>query len=91
MIDFICDRCGACCRSLRLFGDFYAELDDGTGCCRYLDQRTNLCTIYLNRPLKCRINEGWKFFFSELSYEEYIEKTKQGCKFLKEHKINSDR
>ena len=82
--DFTCDRCGACCRLLRLFGDFYSDLDDGTGCCLYYDHNTRLCKIYESRPLKCRIKEGWKAYFSELSYEEYIKKTAEMCKILKE-------
>ncbi len=81
--EFSCDRCGVCCRSLRMFGNFYSDLDDGTGCCRYYDRNTRLCKIYESRPLKCRVKEGGKVYFPDLSYEEYIRKTKEMCRILK--------
>jgi len=83
-LDFICDRCGLCCRALNQFGSLYSDLDDGSGCCRYLDKKSNLCSIYDNRPLKCRIEEGYKTYFSEIPYKQYIEQTIKGCNKLKE-------
>ncbi|GAA6385800.1 hypothetical protein LAWASA_3228 [Lawsonibacter asaccharolyticus] len=79
---FYCDRCGACCRNLRK-SKLYAELDRGDGTCRYL--AGNLCSIYENRPLLCRVDECYHLFFQEMmTYEEYIRLNKEACKLLKE-------
>ena len=75
--------------SLRQMGNLYSELDDGTGCCKYFNKSTRLCSIYDNRPLKCKIKEGYKAYFSDISYQEYIKITKEGCKILKENKNNT--
>ncbi|WP_371877427.1 YkgJ family cysteine cluster protein [Desulfomicrobium sp. ZS1] len=81
---FDCDKCGACCRHLKLFGDAYAWLvDGGTGMCRYFDPNTNLCTIYPIRPLMCNIDLGYGLFFSHIPYAEFIEKNRQACGVLK--------
>ncbi len=85
-LSFKCDKCGLCCRSLREFGSLYSDLDDGSGCCRYLDQETNLCSIYETRPLKCRVEEGYPASFSGIPYEVYIKGTIKGCQMLKARK-----
>lgn len=81
---FECDRCGACCRHLNLFGSAYVWLDRGDGVCRNFDLETNLCKIYENRPLICNIKEGYKRFFSSISYDQYIAMTLEGCAKLKQ-------
>lgn len=80
---FQCDKCGACCRLLNLFGPAYSSLDRGDGVCKYLDLDTNLCKIYETRPIICNVEQGYKEFFSSIPYEEYINKTMDGCKKLK--------
>ena len=82
--DFHCSRCSVCCRSLREFGGMYDDLDDGTGTCRYLDQKAGLCTIYDRRPDKCRVREGYQTYGAGLSYEEYLRLTYEGCRKLRE-------
>ena len=78
---FECDKCGCCCRHLDML-PLYAELDSGNGVCRYLDG--NLCSIYENRPLLCRIDECYEKFFSEkISLEEYYSLNRQICEMLK--------
>ncbi|MBQ9274748.1 MAG: YkgJ family cysteine cluster protein [Succinivibrio sp.] len=79
---FFCSRCGACCRSLRSFGELYRSLDDGSGVCRHFDLRTNLCTIYANRPLQCRVEEGYETYFKQLPYESYLQLSYEGCRKL---------
>lgn len=80
---FDCDKCGECCRNIRL-SPIYAELDDGTGKCRYLSG--NICSIYENRPLLCRIDECYEVYFSEeLSKEEYYRLNHEVCDKLKKH------
>ena len=77
---FICNKCGQCCRNI---GNslVYIELDNGNGVCKYLDG--NLCSIYENRPLLCRIDESYNIYFSNImSLEEYYNKNYQICKLL---------
>ncbi|MBQ8614511.1 MAG: YkgJ family cysteine cluster protein [Ruminiclostridium sp.] len=78
---FNCDMCGKCCQNLRL-SPLYAELDDGTGKCRYLEG--NLCSIYETRPLLCRIDESYDAFFKgKMTKEEYYRLNYEACEKLK--------
>ena len=78
---FKCDQCGLCCRNLK-FSPNYADLDRGDGICKYL--KGNLCSIYQNRPLKCRIDDSYHVFFREtMTLEEYYELNYNACKILK--------
>ena len=81
---FKCDKCGSCCRNLNL-SNLYSELDRGDGVCKFLDG--NLCLIYDERPLLCRIDESYDAFFSkEMSRDEYYRINKIMCDELKKHK-----
>lgn len=81
---FNCDQCGECCRNLHLSRN-YADLDRGDGVCRYLED--NLCTIYLERPLKCRVDDSYeKRFKSLMTKEEYYQLSYEACTFLKQLK-----
>lgn len=81
---FHCDCCGECCKNLDK-SELYRELDRGDGICRYLDG--NLCPIYENRPLICRVDECYDQFFKELyTKDEYYELNYQACKQLKNKK-----
>lgn len=78
---FKCDRCGQCCRNLSLSPE-YSDLDRGDGVCRYLVG--NLCSIYENRPLKCRIDECYELFFQDqMSRSEYYRLNYSACEMLK--------
>lgn len=78
---FPCDKCGACCRNLDK-SSVYVSLDRGDGICRYL--RGNLCSIYEERPLLCRIDECYEKFFAEtMTKEEYYRLNQQVCEKLK--------
>ena len=81
---FQCSCCGACCSHLQEFGDIYADLDDGYGVCRFYNRQTHLCSCYENRPMKCRVEEGYIFFRHMLSFEEYLSKTREGCRRLQQ-------
>ncbi|HHL2033966.1 TPA: YkgJ family cysteine cluster protein [Clostridium perfringens] len=59
---FKCDKCGECCRNLNK-SHIYDELHNGNGICKYL--KGNLCSIYEERPLLCRIDESYEIFFKE--------------------------
>lgn len=81
---FPCDKCGACCRHLTLFGKAYEWLVDGsTGMCRYFDAATNFCTIYPIRPPICNIEVGYYLYFSHISHDEFISQNQMACKILK--------
>lgn len=81
---FQCDKCGACCRSIAGIG-ILQELDRGDGVCKYL--QNNLCTIYANRPLACRVDECYKAFFKDkMSKEEFYRLNHLACEELKKIK-----
>ena len=81
---FRCDKCGQCCRHLDR-SPLYRELHNGDGVCRYL--KGNLCSIYENRPLLCRVDDSYQAFFKDkLSYEEYLQLNYESCKILKQMK-----
>lgn len=81
-MEFICNKCGLCCQSLRS-SELYKDLDDGTGVCRYFDKDTKLCTIYANRPEKCSVEKMYKYFADTYTYEEYIRLNTECCERLK--------
>lgn len=86
-MSFKCDMCGECCRNLNM-SDIYADLDSGDGTCRYLIG--NLCSIYENRPLKCRIDDSYYAFFSNvMTKEDYYQRNYEVCKELKSRKQNN--
>ena len=77
---FKCSQCGVCCRHLDR-SELYRELDRGDGVCRYL--KGNLCSIYENRPLLCRIDESYDKYFSEIyTRDEYYRLNEQACEIL---------
>ena len=74
---FECDSCGLCCMNIYK-SEIYSELDRGDGVCKYLSG--NLCSIYENRPLLCRIDECYElFFFVTMSLEEYYRLNIEEC------------
>ncbi len=78
---FKCDCCGCCCRNLDK-SELYKELDRGDGVCKYLVG--NICSIYEDRPLLCRIDQGYQMYFSSImTKEEYYRENKKMCKKLK--------
>ena len=78
---FDCDKCGACCTNLNK-SPIYDSLHDGDGICRFL--KGNLCTIYKDRPLICRVDDCYEFLFkNRMSYEEYIGLNRRYCQELK--------
>ncbi len=63
----------------------YKELDRGDGTCKYLNG--NLCGIYTERPIICRIDECYDLYFSdEMTKEEYYRKNYDMCNELKKHR-----
>ena len=82
---FICSKCGECCRNLNK-SSLYKELDTGNGTCKYLVG--NMCSIYNDRPLLCRIDESYETFFKDImTLEEYYKLNYEVCNKLKNNKI----
>lgn len=78
---FKCNKCGCCCRHLDK-SELYNELDRGDGTCKYL--QGNLCTIYTERPLLCRIDECYeKFFKDQMTLEQYYKVNYEMCKEIR--------
>lgn len=81
LLMFICDKCGECCRHLKGIS-IYADLDRGDGVCKYLEG--NLCSIYENRPLFCRVDDCYELFFKdEFTREEFDRLNTKICNNLK--------
>lgn len=81
---FICNQCGECCRHLGQSA-IYSELNRGDGVCRYL--RGNICSIYRERPLLCRVDECYEIYFKNMyNYDEYNKLNYEACKLLKKGK-----
>lgn len=80
---FKCDCCGLCCCNLDK-SDIYQDLDRGDGICKFFDENTRLCKIYINRPLKCRVDEMYEDYFKEeMSLEEFYKLNYEACEKLK--------
>lgn len=77
---FECKQCGNCCRHLDR-SELYKDLDRGDGVCIHL--RDNLCSIYDDRPLLCRIEESYNEVFSDVyTKEEYYRLNEKACRKL---------
>ena len=78
---FKCDKCGLCCKSLA-GNPIYKDLDRGDGICKYLVD--NLCSIYDNRPLLCRVDDAYNEYFKNcMTLGEYYEENYKICNILK--------
>lgn len=79
---FPCTSCGKCCRRVYL-SEKTAYLDRGDGICHHLDESTNLCQIYENRPLVCRIEDYYKAHLAEqYTWEEFVQLNLEWCEKL---------
>lgn len=82
---FNCSKCGECCTHLDM-SELYKELDRGDGVCKYLEE--NICSIYNERPLLCRVDESYNAFFkNQYSKEEYYKKNYEMCNLLRNKKV----
>ncbi len=81
---FDCDRCGACCKNIRL-SNFSAELDRGDGVCKYLTAE-NLCAIYDERPIFCNVDAYYEKFLSDkMSRADFHKINHSACEKLKKN------
>ncbi len=78
---FLCDQCGKCCEKVYT-SEMYRYLADDTGRCKYL--KDNLCSIYENRPLICRVDEMYESYYKEvMTLEEFYAFNYKACDVLK--------
>ena len=57
---FPCNRCGACCRSIKHVPEL-KDYDRGDGACKYLvgePGQEHTCSIYETRPDVCRVDKS---------------------------------
>ncbi|MBQ7453838.1 MAG: YkgJ family cysteine cluster protein [Selenomonadaceae bacterium] len=81
---FDCDKCGVCCRNIRLSIFYTEELDRGDGVCKNFDEATKLCTIYNDRPIICNIDAYYEKFLSQImSRQKFHEINHDACARLK--------
>ena len=76
---FECWNCGACCRMVGVLPEM-AGFDRGDGACRHLGD-DNLCGIYEDRPLICRVRGMWEEVhrFSGVSWEDHKVRVTELC------------
>ncbi len=79
MKPFPCTACGHCCRNVHL-SEQTNYLNRGDGICRHLDTSTNLCLIYQDRPLVCRVEDFYKAYLTQVyTWEEFVDLNLQIC------------
>lgn len=67
-------------------------LNRGDGICFHLDEATDLCKIYENRPLVCRVDAGYELFSRVMTIEEYYSANLMACDVVREsQKVNLDK
>lgn len=70
--EFPCTACGKCCRHVNLSNET-AFLDRGDAICKFFNEDTNLCTIYNNRPLVCRVEDYYNKYLSDsYRWDEFV-------------------
>ena len=88
---FPCERCGVCCRSIA--GVFLAkDMVLPNGVCKFFDESNNLCKIYSNRPIFCRVDDFYNKFLSEnIPRQKFYDQVKNACKKLREKNFVIDK
>lgn len=77
-----CSKCGMCCRNIGHVMELQCY-DLGNGICKFLEN--NLCSIYYNRPLVCRVDYMYERYFKEYCDKStFFEKNMEVCRKLKE-------
>ena len=92
--DSICEKCGLCCyekhnrfiktshkKEPSVSSRYYVDMDEP---CPYLDQQTNLCTVYERRFEVCR--ECGKLSFFRAVFAGYLP---ENCAYVKKFSIFS--
>ena len=77
---FPCERCGICCRRIGIV-PIAEDMVLPSGVCKYLDEDTNLCSIYSTRPIFCNVDDYYdKYISGIMTREEFYERNKEVCR-----------
>lgn len=82
MQPFPCTRCGLCCQQVHL-SDETRFLDRGDGTCRYFEDGSRGCAIYVERPDTCRVDRQYTLRYVQLyTCDEYVAANLAVCSAL---------
>lgn len=71
--EFPCTACGKCCKNVALSSET-TFLDRGDSICKNFNEDTNLCNIYSQRPLVCRVEDYYDTFLSDkYNWDDFVE------------------
>ena len=77
---FQCEQCGCCCRNIGKVA-WAKDMALPNGICKYLNQSTNLCSIYNRRPIFCNVEAFYeKFYSNKMTKEKFFNLNKRECK-----------
>lgn len=77
-----CSSCGLCCRNISKIKQL-ENYNLGNGICKYLDTKTDLCTIYEKRPDICCIDETFELLYKQvISKRDFYIKNSEVCNKL---------
>lgn len=80
---FPCTQCGLCCQNIGEVTEL-KHWDTGNGTCKHFDQAAG-CKIYKERPLVCRIDEGYQLFKNQFpSKQAFYEANAKICNDLQQ-------
>ncbi len=83
-MNFPCTCCGECCKNIGHIASL-KKFDCGNGVCKNLSN-TNLCKIYNQRPLICKIDELYnKFFSKHINKQTFYQKNMDACNVLQKN------
>ena len=83
---FPCTTCGQCCKNVHL-SELTNYLNRSDGTCRHFDDKTNLCLIYEDRPLICRVEDYYDKHLSDLyEWDGFVKMNLEVCEKLKDGK-----
>ena len=79
---FPCTACGLCCRKVGLAVETW-PLDRGDGVCRYLEEGSNLCGVYEQRPDICRVDRQYESNYKgRFTWDEFVALNVAVCRKL---------
>lgn len=79
MMNFPCIVCGQCCRKASLIFPLSKFVNEFGVCC-YLDEETNRCKIYAQRPIICNVQAMYETYFKDkVSEKEFIRQNLLVC------------
>ena len=69
---FPCNSCGKCCRRVNL-SELTIYLDRGDGVCQNFNEVSNLCNVYSERPLICRVEDYYKtYLIDQIGWDDFV-------------------